>query len=101
MTTITWKIVQLEHEITDGLVIVVHYTVDAENGIYRANSYGSINLKRSDDNFIPFTNLTEKIVVGWVKDQLTAEKVAEVEAALQNQLDEQAAPTKAVGLPWT
>jgi hypothetical protein len=35
-----------------------------------------------------------------VKDKLTEEKVSEVEAALQAQLDEQAAPSKAAGLPW-
>jgi hypothetical protein len=40
-------------------------------------------------------------VVGWVKEKLTAEKVTEIEAALQTQLDEQRQPTKAGGLPWS
>lgn len=99
-TTYTWKIAQLERETADGLVIVAHYVVDAENGTYRAGAYGSIGFERPEGDLIPFADLTEETVVGWVKDQLTAEKVAEVEAALQNQLDEQAAPTKAAGLPW-
>ena len=40
-------------------------------------------------------------MIEWVKEKLGgAEKVAEIEAALQSQLDEQAAPTKAQGMPW-
>jgi len=99
-TTYNWKIAQLERETNDGYVFTAHYTIDAEDGTYRAGAYGSIGLERPEGDLIPFADLTEETVVGWVKDQLTAEKVAEVEAALQNQLDEQAAPTKAAGLPW-
>jgi hypothetical protein len=40
------------------------------------------------------------MVIGWVKDQFGAEKVAEIEAALQAQLDEQRHPTQAAGVPW-
>ena len=98
-TTYTWKIAQLERETADGYVFTAHYTVDAEDGTYRAGAYGSIGLERGED-MIPFADLTEEIVVGWVKDKLTAEKVSEVEAALQAQLNEQAAPTKAAGIPW-
>jgi hypothetical protein len=49
---------------------------------------------------IPFAQLTEEIVVGWVKEKLTEEKVEEVEAALQAQLDEQHSPSRASGIPW-
>ena len=99
MTTFTWKIAQLERETVDGFVYTAHYTVDAEEGTYRSGAYGSVGFERPD-NLIPYADLTEDIVVGWVKDALGADKVTEVEAALQAQLDEQAAPTKATGLPW-
>ena len=49
---------------------------------------------------VPFADLTEDTVVGWVKDKLGADKVANIEAQLQAQLDEQTAPTKASGVPW-
>jgi hypothetical protein len=40
--------------------------------------------------------------VGWVKEKLGGdEKIAEIEAALQAQIDEQRTPTKATGLPWS
>ena len=49
---------------------------------------------------VPFADLTEATVVGWIKDKLGADKVANLEAQLQAQLDEQTAPTKATGVPW-
>ena len=99
-TTFTWNIANLEREVEDGYVNVVHYTVDAKNDTYAAGAYGSIGLERPEGELIPFSELTPEIVVGWLKHQLTGEKVAEVEAALQAQLDEQRQPTKAAGLPW-
>ena len=99
-TTYTWKIANLERETADGYVYTAHYTIDANDGTYSAGAYGSIGLERPESDLIPFDSLTEETVVGWVKDKLTAEKVAEIEAALQAQLDEKHAPTKAAGLPW-
>jgi hypothetical protein len=65
-----------------------------------SGAYGSLGLERGD-TLVPFADLTEATVVGWVKEKLTAEKVTEIEAALQTQLDEQRQPTKAGGLPWS
>ena len=107
-TTITWKVTNLERTVADGKVNTVHYIVDAlsdqvnpesrEGGFYSAGAYGSLNF--DGEVSVPFENLTEEIVIGWVKEQLGAEKVAEIEAALQAQIDEKVAPTQAAGLPW-
>ncbi len=99
-TTITWNIAQLERETTDGYVYTVHYTVDAKDDAYSAGAYGSIGLERPDGDLVPYAELTPEIVTGWVKAKLGEEKVAEIEAALQGQLDEQRQPSKASGLPW-
>ena len=98
-TTFTWAIANLERETADGFVYTAHYTLNAEDGTYSAGAYGSLGLERPD-NLIPFDDLTEEMVVGWVKDKFGDEKVAEIEAALQAQLDEKHAPTKAAGVPW-
>ena len=98
-TTFTWNIANLERETSDGYVYTVHYTVNAADGTYSAGAYGSLGLERGDA-LVPFADLTEATVVGWVREKLTAEKVTEIEAALQTQLDEQRQPTKAGGLPW-
>jgi hypothetical protein len=100
-TVVTWRIAQLERLTEDGLVITAHYTVDANDGAYSAGAYGSQGFERpEEDVLIPYADLTEEIVVGWVQNALGDEKVAEVEAALQGQLDEQRHPTKAAGVPW-
>lgn len=99
MADITWKIANLERETADGYVYTAHYAIDAFDGAYRAGAYGSIGLERGD-NLIPFADLTEDLVIGWVKDKLGSEKVAEIANALLLQIEEQAHPTKAAGVPW-
>ena len=92
----------MERNTADGLVFTVHYTVNAEDGTYSAGAYGSLELETpKPDSMIPFDSLTEEIVVGWVKGKFGKEKVTEIEAALQAQLDEKHAPSKAAGTPWS
>ena len=100
-TTNTWSIAQLERETSDGYVFTAHYTVDANDGTYNAGAYGSVGFERPE-TLVPYADLTKEVVIGWVKEALGgADKVAEIEAALQKQLDEQKAPTKVSGLPWS
>ena len=96
MTTFSWNIVNLERETADGFVFTAHYTINAEDGTYTASAYGSLGLERPE-TLVPFAQLTEAIVIGWVQDKLSVE---EIEAALQAQLDKKHAPTKAAGVPW-
>jgi len=105
VTEFTWGIAQLERHTADGIVYTAHYTINANDGTYSAGAYGSVGLEQPVDNIIPFADLTPELVIGWVKTALAQglgneNKVAEIEAALQAQLDEQHSPTKAQGLPW-
>jgi len=100
-TTTTWDIAQLERETADGYVYTAHYTVNSTDGTYNAGAYGSIGFERPE-TLIAYADLTKEVVIGWVKEAIGgADKVAEIEAALQAQLDEQKAPTKANGVPWS
>lgn len=100
VTTFTWAVAQLERETADGYVFTVHYTVNAADGTYSSGAYGSLGLERPESDMVPFADLTEEMVIGWLKNKFGAEKVAEIEAALQAQLDQQHAPSKAQGMPW-
>jgi hypothetical protein len=94
VATFTWAIANLERETDDGFVMTAHYTVNANDGTYSSGAYGSIGFERPD-SLIPFADLTEELVVGWVKEALGGqEKVDEIEAALQAQLNEQHAPPR-------
>ena len=99
VTVTTWAIANLERETADGFVFTAHYTVNAKDDTYSAGAYGSIGFERPE-NLIPFADLTEAEVVSWVQEALGADKVDEVEAALQNQIDQQRNPTQAAGVPW-
>ena len=99
-TTTTWNIAELARHTADGIVFTAHYTVDANDGTYSAGAYGSIGLDAPEDNIIPYADLTPEIIIGWVQDKLGEEQVESISAALQGQIDEQRAPSKASGLPW-
>jgi hypothetical protein len=103
-TTFTWSVASLDRTVADGVVGTVHYTVDAADDTYRAGAYGSVGLEAPAEGatVIPYADLTEAGVIEWVKEKIGGdEKVAEVEAALQAQIDEQRTPTKASGTPWS
>jgi hypothetical protein len=93
---ITYKINNLERQVSDDLVITAHWRVDAVDGEHTAGAYGSVGFTRGDD-FIPFEELTEAQVLEWVKAQL---EVEQIEAALAQIIAEQKAPSKISGTPW-
>lgn len=99
-TEFTWAIANLERETADGFVYTAHYTINAKDEAYSAGAYGSIGLERPEHGMIPYAVLTAELCVQWVKDQLGEEKVTEIEAALQAQLDEQRSPSRQAGVPW-
>ena len=99
-TTFTWGINTLERETDDGFVFTAHYTVNADDGTYSSGAYGSVGFQRPD-NLIPYNQLDEPTVIGWVQEAIGGdEKVSEIEAALQAQINEQHSPSKAAGVPW-
>ena len=107
-TTITWSINTLERELADGYVFTAHYSVNAvsstlnpEGNPYSQGAYGSVGLERPEGDLIPFDELTQEQVIGWVKEKLGGdEKVAEIEAALEARLAEVISPSKINGVPW-
>lgn len=106
-TTFTWKIANLEREISDGFVFTSHWTVigisdqvDPEGNPYNSGAYGSVGFERPE-NLIPFDELTEELVVSWTQEALGGEeKVAEIEAALEARIADQIDPQQASGVPW-
>jgi hypothetical protein len=100
-TEYIWAVAQMERHTADGIVYVVHYTVAANDGTYASSAYGSIGLEQPEGDVIPFAELTPEIVIGWVQAKLGGEeKVAEIQSALQAQIDQQRTPTTAQGVPW-
>tara|TARA_B100001939_G_scaffold147507_1_gene127778 strand:- start:437 stop:745 length:309 start_codon:yes stop_codon:yes gene_type:complete len=98
--TYTWGINTLERETADGFVFTAHYTIAAKDEAYSAGAYGSVGFERPE-TLIPYDDLTLDMVVEWVKEAIGGpEKVAEIEAALEAQINEKRTPSKANGTPW-
>ena len=106
-TTYTWSIQALDRTTIDGIVYGVRYAVDAihevsVDEVISTTEIGYVSLEAPAEGtaVVPYSALTPEIVIGWAKSVLGAEHIEALEARLQVQLDEQAAPTKASGLPW-
>jgi hypothetical protein len=67
--------------------------------LYNASTGGSTKFARPD-SLIPYEDLTEAQVVQWVKDELGANKVAEIEGALAAAIAEQENASIESGTPW-
>ena len=94
----TYTIAQLERNTSDDFVVTVHYRVNAVDGDYTASTYGTCSYTQEGDTFIPFADLTEATVVGWVKESLGEDTVQD---ALASQIEAQKAPVSIAGMPWT
>jgi hypothetical protein len=93
----TWTIAQMERKTSDDFVVTVHYRVTAVDGEYTASTYGTVGYTQESETFIPFADLTEATVVGWVKESLGEDTVQE---ALASQIEAQKFPTQISGMPW-
>ena len=108
----TWKVAALDYAVSqDGLsnvVTTVHWTCskEDENG-NSGSAYGTHSLPAPDpNNFTAWDNLDEFTVLSW----MTADMVAKadegenpalaVEASVDAQIAEKAAPTTGTGVPW-
>ena len=104
MTDFKWSIANTEYTNDDAKgVVVAHWRVTGTDGDHSASAYGtqSFTPDPEADGYIAFADLTEATVIEWVQSALGgAEKVAEIEAAIQAKIDEQKNPTVVSGLPW-
>ena len=92
----TWNVVEMNRNTDGGFVTTVHYTVNAVDGDFTASTYGTVGYTE-EGAFTPYSQLTEAVVVGWVKDSLGQETVEESLAA---QITAQKNPVSESGLPW-
>ena len=93
----TWNVVQMDRLTSDGFVVTVHYIVNATDDTYSASTYGTISYTQESDKFVPYDQLTEEMVVGWVQTALGKDTV---EASLEGQIEAQKHPVQEAGVPW-
>ena len=102
-----WTIHQLERKSNNGFVINVHWRLtmtDEQDGkTYYADNYGVVGYTQDENNedFIPYEELTEEDIIGWVESYLGEERLEQMELSLTNQIENQKNPPVLRGLPWS
>tara|TARA_B100001248_G_C27132886_1_gene340943 strand:+ start:280 stop:594 length:315 start_codon:yes stop_codon:yes gene_type:complete len=100
--TKTWEVNTLQRELSDGYVNKVIYRVKGSDGTYETRATGEVDLEKPE-TLIPYKDLTQETVIGWVKAKLEAQEtgtVAKIEAAIDANINLQKTPTHGTGTPW-
>jgi hypothetical protein len=107
MTNYIWNVTQLYTETIEGntdYVVIANYITTGIDGEYTASLSGTAQFSTADVTvFIPYEDLTEEIVIGWIKESLGENGIISVEACIQGQIDSQINPPQVpvnTPLPW-
>jgi hypothetical protein len=109
MTTTTWKIESLECKKQEqgfaDVVYTIHWRLYATEGEYTTSIYGSQSVNFDPTNqdyvFTPYEDLTEEVVLGWLKGSIGEEEVSSKEANIIKILNDVMNPTSEIKpLPW-
>jgi hypothetical protein len=107
--TYTWTATALigypQYEGQTDVITTVFYTVSADDGAGHTAFTQNVQSTPLDPlvPFIPYPDLTNDIVIGWVQDDLGADGVASIYANLDAQIEAQINPPvipQSFPLPW-
>jgi len=104
----TWQVNTMKRSLTDGYVSKVIYRVDGASDTYKFRTTGEIGLLRPS-SLVPYADLTESQVLTWVKARIEElnkvdsknPSVAQIEAIVENGVNEQKTLTTGTGKPWS
>ena len=95
---INWTISTMEREVSNGFVITAHWQATAVDGDYTASIYSTCSWAEGTPT-IPYVDLTQETVLGWVwangVDKQATEDALAANIALQKN------PVTATGTPWS
>jgi hypothetical protein len=97
MTTVNWTISTLDRDVATGFVQTCHWQATAVDGDYTASIYSTCSWADGTPT-VPYADLTQDTVLGWVWAN-GVDKTA-TESALAAQIALQKAPVTATGTPW-
>jgi len=94
---ITWNISQLDRQTSDGFVTTAHWQATATDGDYSASVYSTCSWSDGTAT-IPYADLTQETVLGWIWANGVDKDT--VEASLNAQIELKKNPVTATGVPW-
>jgi hypothetical protein len=107
MTQFTWLVTTLWTQTIAGeqnYVVIASYDVTGVDGNYTASLSNNAQFSTANvSNFIPYEDLTNEIVIGWIQQELGVNGVNSIEACIQGQINSQINPPvvpQVTPLPW-
>lgn len=84
------------------VVVTAHWNVSATDGVYTSNVYGTQSFTYDASKaFIPYADLTQDEVIGWVQSAMGIDAVTELQQNLDMQIQNQINPPIVTPpLPW-
>lgn len=108
MTTYNWKITNLYTKTVEGLedyVVNAVFEVEGVDGEFSSTVNGSqVFTVKEGTEFIPYANLTEEIVVEWIKEELGENGLLSITSCIDGQIESQKNPPVVpviTPLPWS
>lgn len=101
---VTWNINSMNRDIkqgsNDNIVTTLHWIAsDADADGNTGSSYGSIGVTLVGTPKA-YKDITEADAIGWAKDALGSDEVAEIEANIAGMIAKAKTPTTASGVSW-
>lgn len=103
MTIFTWSVLSMrcypEKDGATDVVFNVRWMCEGKQDEFVARTSGALNIPVSTDNFMPYDQLVQEQVLGWVWDNGVSK--SESESFVQGQIEQMIAPSVVVPpLPW-
>ena len=111
MKNYTWTVDRLltldevkEKDFVVTAICKVVCTEEVDGKEYKASTLNSVIIEpKEEEGFVPYADLTEEQVIGWVKESLGKEGVDSIEKSLASQVDKKINPPVVPvnkTLPW-
>ena len=86
-------------------VVTANYSVIGVDGTYTSSiqDTATFSVEDRDPNYIPYQDLTNDIVIGWIQTGLGADSIANIEYCIADQIEMQINPPvtpEPTPLPW-
>jgi hypothetical protein len=95
--TFTWSISKLVYEIDNGFVTTAYWQAVAVDGTYNASIFSTTTWPLGSP-VVPYDQLTQEMVLGWV--WASGSDKDTIEASLAANIALQKNPVTATGTPW-
>lgn len=102
-----WKIHDIKRTADESVAKEVTYSINFDLEGIQDRKVGTVELpskKPTTKTFIPFEELTEEVILGWVQEQVGQETIDDItsiyQQRLQQRLDRKNNPEHLTGLPW-